>query len=264
MLHFTLDFSCSALHPTCYSLIPMLFDSEVFISSPLISLHLLDVGGNDEALHSIRMEAEDLSSPQLHEVTVHNELGDDIFHQAHFIIFLDDWQPGQEEEGQTEEVCPTVMTKVAKNYEHYGKIIDSRAQKTVRVIVAGNSFINLKCSLLIENAPSVDSGHFVAMGTQLEYEARAQIAKKLGVISAGITSHCPVFTIDLLLVILQLRFWCDAMIIFLLDVTDVIIWGNISGSFHVDLQRARVFRYEGAICGPSNFSQPLLEMTHDR
>lgn len=175
----------------------MLFDSEVFNSTSLISLHLLDVGGNDEALHSIRVEAEDLSSPQLHEVTVHNVLGDDVFHQAHFIIFLDDWQPGQEEEGQTEDVCQTEITKVAKNYQHYGKLIDSRAHKNVLVIVAGESFINLKCSVLMENAPSVDSGHFVAMGTQLEYEARAQIAKKLGVTSAGITSHCSVLTIDL-------------------------------------------------------------------
>lgn len=170
----------------------------MFTSAPLLSLHLLDVGGDDEALHSIRMEAEDLSSPQLHEVTVHSVLGDDVFYQAHFIIFLDDWQPGQEEDGQTEDVCQAVMTKVVKNYQHYGKLIDSRAQKNVRVIIAGNSFINLKCSLLMENAPSVDSGHFVAMGTQLENEARAQIAKKLSVTSAGITSHSSVLVIDLL------------------------------------------------------------------
>ncbi|XP_048091244.1 putative malate dehydrogenase 1B [Alosa alosa] len=222
----------SALHPTCYSLIPLLFDSEVFTSAPLISLHLLDVGGSEEALHGIKMETEDLSSPQLHEITVHNFLDEYVFHQAHFIIFLDDWPPGQEKEGQTEEVGRAVMKKVAKNFQNYGKLIDSRAHKNVRVMVVGDSFINLKCSLLLENAPSVDSSHFVAMGTQLEYEARAQIAKKLGVTSA--------------------------------DVTDVIIWGNISGSFHVDLQRARVFRYEGAIYRPPNFSQPLLEMSNNR
>ncbi|XP_031414542.1 putative malate dehydrogenase 1B [Clupea harengus] len=222
----------SALHPTCYWLIPLLFDSEVFPSAPLISLHLLDVGGSEEGLHGIRMETEDLASSLLHEVTVHNLLDDNIFHEAHFIILLDDWQQGKEKEGKTEDDYEAVKRKVAKNYQHYGKLIDSRAHKNVRVIVAGDSFINLKCCLLLENAPSVDSGHFVAMGTQLEYEARAQIAKKLSVTSA--------------------------------DVTGIIIWGNISGSFHVDFQRARVFRYEGAICGPSHFSQPLLEMAYNR
>ena len=211
------------------------------------------------------METEDLASSLLHEVTVHNLLDDNIFHEAHFIILLDDWQQGKEKEGKTEDDYEAVKRKVAKNYQHYGKLIDSRAHKNVRVIVAGDSFINLKCCLLLENAPSVDSGHFIAMGTQLEYEARAQIAKKLSVTSAGIISHCLMLTMICSKVSNTAgQFRCKVTIIFLLDVTGIIIWGNISGSFHVDFQRARVFRYEGAICGPSHFSQPLLEMAYNR
>lgn len=47
------------------------------------------------------------------------------------------------------------------------------------------------------------------------------------------------------------------------DITDVVVWGNISGSFHVDLQRAEVLRYDGAIRGPDGFSQRVMEMIYD-
>ncbi|XP_063068674.1 putative malate dehydrogenase 1B isoform X2 [Engraulis encrasicolus] len=227
----------SALHPTCYSLIPRLLSPEVFPSDPLISLHLLDPAGGDEDLYTLRQEAEDLSSPKLHSITIHSHLDDCVFKQARIIIFLDDWQHGEEEEEEAagEAVAhmdQAALRKMAAQYRHYGKLINSRADKSVRVMVAGDSFVNLKCSLLLESAPSVDSSHFVAMGTQLECEARAQIGKKLGVKTA--------------------------------DVTDVFIWGNISGHFCMDFQRTRVFRYEGAISGPASFSLPLLEMAYNR
>ncbi|XP_071183952.1 putative malate dehydrogenase 1B [Salvelinus alpinus] len=124
------------------------------------------------------------------------------------------------------------VRKVSERYQQYGRLIDERVHINVAVIVAVNSLVNLKCSLLLENAPSVDSGRFVGMATQQEYEARAHIAQKLSVKTA--------------------------------DVTDVIIWGNIRGSSHVDLQRAKVFQYEGAIWGPLDFSQPVLEIIYDR
>ncbi|XP_024281962.1 putative malate dehydrogenase 1B [Oncorhynchus tshawytscha] len=217
----------SALNPTCYILIPQLFAPGVFWDAPTISLHLLDVGAIEEDLQGVRMETEDLALPQLHKVTVYTEL-DQAFQQAHFIILLDDSWPecGREDEEESK------VRKVSERYQQYGRLIDERAHKNVAVIVAGNTLVNLKCSLLLENAPSVDSGRFVGMATQLEYEARAHIAQKLSVKTA--------------------------------DVTDVIVWGNISGSSHVDLQRAKVFQYEGAIWGPSDFSQPVLKMIYDR
>lgn len=48
------------------------------------------------------------------------------------------------------------------------------------------------------------------------------------------------------------------------DVTNVIVWGNISGSFYADLQKAKVFNYDGAIKGPAFFSQPVRKILHDR
>lgn len=48
------------------------------------------------------------------------------------------------------------------------------------------------------------------------------------------------------------------------DVTDVIVWGNVSSSFYVDLQRAKVYNCDGAISGPPFFSQPVLKIIHER
>ncbi|XP_067116856.1 putative malate dehydrogenase 1B [Osmerus mordax] len=214
----------SALNQTCYILVPMLFTPGVFPEAPPISLHLLDVGGDEEEMQGLRMEIEDLALPQLHQVTGHTDL-DQAFQQAHVIILLDDsWSDGEEEE--------STARKVADRYRGYGQLIEQRAHENVVAIVAGDSLVSLKCSLLLENAPSIDSSRFVVMATQLEYEARAHIAKKLNVKTA--------------------------------DVSDVIVWGNISGISQVDLQRAKVFNYQGAICGPSHLPQPVLEMIYER
>uniref|UniRef100_A0A673KQD2 Malate dehydrogenase 1B, NAD (soluble) n=1 Tax=Sinocyclocheilus rhinocerous TaxID=307959 RepID=A0A673KQD2_9TELE len=46
------------------------------------------------------------------------------------------------------------------------------------------------------------------------------------------------------------------------DKDHMVIWGNISGSFHIDLQRAKVFRCDGTIWGPDGFSQQVMEMIY--
>ncbi|XP_031148149.1 putative malate dehydrogenase 1B isoform X2 [Sander lucioperca] len=77
-----------------------------------------------------------------------------------------------------------------------------------------------------------DSHQFVTVATQLENEAKAIVAKKLKVRTS--------------------------------DITNVIVWGNISGSFYIDLQRAKVFNYDGAIKGPAFFSQPAKSILQGR
>ncbi|KAK2908532.1 hypothetical protein Q8A67_004369 [Cirrhinus molitorella] len=219
----------SALNPVCYSLIPQLFTSGLFPGLPTFSLHLMDADGSEEMLQGLKMETEDLALHQLHEVTVHSGHMQ-AFQGAHFIIFLDDLQPMCESNDEQDDK-DHMVSRVAERFHCYGQLIEANAQKDVRVIVAGDSFVNLKCSLLIENAPSVDPHNFVAMATQLEYEAKTQLAQKLSVKTA--------------------------------DINNVIVWGNISGSFHIDLQRAKVFRYDGAIWGPDGFSQQVMEMIYD-
>ncbi|XP_034033333.1 putative malate dehydrogenase 1B [Thalassophryne amazonica] len=211
-----------ALNPTCYLLIPHLLCSEMFPHISAISLHLLDVEGNEDDLQALRVETEALAAPLLHQVSIHTDLGQ-AFQEADVILLLEERWPDSEEEK---------TKRILARYREYGQLMNTRANKEVKVIVSGDSLVNLRCSLLLDSAQSIDNRHFVAVATQLEHEAQAIIAKKLKVRTS--------------------------------DIKDVIVWGNISGSFYIDLQRAKVVNYEGAIKGPPSFSQPVLKLLFDR
>ncbi|KAL4635808.1 putative malate dehydrogenase 1B [Arapaima gigas] len=215
----------SALSLTCYNLIPLLFGSGLFRDDPTISLHLLELEGSKEALNGLRMEVEDMALPQLRTVTVHSNL-EQAFQHARLVIALDDPAPAQRSDRESR------VRETAERFHQYGQLIGATAHKEVRVIVAGSSFVNLKCVILLESAPSLSYKQCVVTATQLEKEAMFQIVQKLNVTCA--------------------------------DVNNVIVWGNISGSFHTDLQRAQVFRYQGAIWGPPGFSRPVLDVLYDR
>ncbi|XP_069052621.1 putative malate dehydrogenase 1B isoform X2 [Lepisosteus oculatus] len=216
----------SALSPVCYALLPMLGKRDLFSENTVISLHLLDIGGSEEELCSLKTEAEDLALPIFHEITIHTELSE-AFRDADVVLILDDIQP-EEDQALRERA----IKELADRCQNYGLLIDSHSHKEVRVVVAGNSYVNLKCLVVMQNAPSINPHQFVATAIQLENEARAQLAKKLNINTA--------------------------------DVKDVIVWGNITGNSYIDLQRAKVFRYDGAIFGPPDFSQPVLEVIYDR
>ncbi|XP_018585070.1 putative malate dehydrogenase 1B [Scleropages formosus] len=215
----------SALSLTCYNLIPLLFGPGVFRDDPAISLHLLEVDGSQEALDGLRMEVEDMALAQLRKVMVHTTL-EQAFQNARVIVALDDPEPEQQSDVESK------VRKTAERFQKYGQLIGAMAHKEVRVIVAGNSFVNLKCATLLESAPSLSHKQCVVMATQLEKVATFQIVQKLNVTAA--------------------------------DVTNVIVWGNITGNFHIDLQRAKVFRYQGAIWGPPGFSRPVVDVLYDR
>ncbi|XP_070813780.1 putative malate dehydrogenase 1B [Chaetodon trifascialis] len=218
----------SALSPVCHFLIPNLLSAAVFPHVSAISLHLLDLERNEEGLQQLRMDTENLALPLLHQVTIHTDL-EQAFLEADVILLLDErWSDDSDSEDEEQKKG---INRISDRCREYGQLIDTRANKEVKVIVSGDSFVNLRCSLLLDMARSINSRQFVAVATQLENEARAIIAKKLNVRSP--------------------------------DVTNIIVWGNISGSFYVDLQRAKVFNYNGAIKGPAFFSQPVQKILHE-
>ncbi|TTE66794.1 Malate dehydrogenase, cytoplasmic [Bagarius yarrelli] len=237
----------SALNPVCYHLVPMLFTSDTLATFPSISLHLLDVDANEESLLAFKMEVEDMVLSQLHQVDIHPDLNQ-AFQSANLIIvFLEDREPSQDSEQQ--------LGRIVERFDRYGRLIEDKACKDVRVLVVGDVSVHLKCSLLIEKASSMDPRRFVAIATQLEGEARTQIAIHLSVQSHGLNHFIPTDTSDLK--VHRCSFFPIS------DITDVIIWGNINGHFHVDLQRAKVHRYQGAIRGPEGFFQKVLEMIYN-
>ncbi|XP_039894370.1 putative malate dehydrogenase 1B isoform X2 [Simochromis diagramma] len=195
----------------------------------ITGLHLLDLEGNKEQLQSLRLEIEELAISMLHQVTTGTDL-ERAFRKADVILLLDDG--GHDGENEGEEVKKKKVKVISERYKEYGQLIDATAKETVKVIVSGDSFLNLRCSLLVDSARSIDSHQFIAAAAQLENEAKAVLGKKMRMRPS--------------------------------DITDVIVWGNISGTFYIDLQRAKVFNHDGPITGPAFFSQPLLSIFLDR
>ncbi|XP_029462209.1 putative malate dehydrogenase 1B isoform X2 [Rhinatrema bivittatum] len=215
----------SASEPACYNLIPILASGKVFGMSIEISINLLDNDDNMEVLQGLMMEAQDLAFPLLRNVSVHS-ISDEAFLKADVIIVLDDFFPRM---GQTHRECKKQMAKQCKKY---GELIERNANREVKVIVAGRTFVNLKTFLILQHVPSIEKYNVVALASELEWKAKAQLARKLGMSAA--------------------------------EVKDVIVWGNISGMSHLDLKIAKVYKYDGAIWGPGNFSHPMLDVIYDR
>lgn len=117
-------------------------------------------------------------------MTIHTDL-EQAFQEADVILLLDEWSDGNETENEGEEEKKKKVKEMSERYREYGQVINTRANKEVKVIVAGGSFVSLKCSLLVETAHVIDSHQFVTMATQLENKAKAILANKLKVRASG-------------------------------------------------------------------------------
>lgn len=118
-------------------------------------------------------------------MTVHTD-PQQAFREADVIVLLDDTNGGRRGEGEEEEEEKQEVKSVCNRYREFSRLIDAKANKQVKVIVSGDFHVNLRCSLLLEGAHSIDSHQFVAVATQLENEARSVVAEKLGVRPTGI------------------------------------------------------------------------------
>lgn len=122
-------------------------------------------------------------------MTIHTDL-EEAFHKADVIILLDEmWCDDSDTEDEEEKKKKNVQA-ISERYRKYGPLIDTRANKEVKVIVSGDSLANLRCSLLLDNIHSIESRQFVTVATQLQNEARAIVAKTLKVRSSGSKSLC--------------------------------------------------------------------------
>lgn len=131
-------------------------------------------------------------------MTIHTDL-EQAFREADVIVLLDEGWSEDSDRGNEEEVKKKTVKGISDRYREYGQLIDTMANKDVKVIVSGDSFVNLRCSLLLDNVHSIDSHQFVTVATQLENEAKAIVAKKLKVRTSGskfspfvpsVYSHC--------------------------------------------------------------------------
>ncbi|XP_074255265.1 putative malate dehydrogenase 1B isoform X1 [Saimiri boliviensis] len=213
----------SASTPACYNLIPILTSGEVFGMQTEISITLFDNKQAEEHLKSLVMETQDLVSPVLRSISICTTV-EEAFRQAQVIVVLDDTT---DKEVFSLEDCLRSRVPLCRLY---GCLIEKNADESVRVIVGGKTFVNLKTALLMTYAPRV-ARSIIAVALGVEGEAKATLARKLKTTPSYIK--------------------------------DVIIWGNISGNNYVDLRKTKVYRYESAIWGPLHYSRPLLNLIFD-
>ncbi|XP_008113138.1 putative malate dehydrogenase 1B isoform X2 [Anolis carolinensis] len=215
----------SACVNICYQLIPLFTNGEIFGMESEVSIHLLDRSSYKDILEGIVMETQDLASPLLRSVSSHTELNE-AFLDADVIVLLDDI---------LQESIPTIedcIRQVTHQCEIYGPLIEKNAKSSVRVVVMGKTFTNLKALMLMTYAPSINPRNIVTIAMLLESEAKAMVARKLQMHPAGIKN--------------------------------LIVWGNICGCSYVDLNRTELYRYDSAIWGPPSFFRHLLDVLFDR
>ncbi|KAL4844158.1 hypothetical protein H8958_007250 [Nasalis larvatus] len=183
----------------------------------------LDHQQAEEYLKSLVVETQDLASPVLRSASICTKV-EEAFCQAHVIVVLDQ---STDKEVFTLEDCLRSRVPLCRLY---GYLIEKNAHESVRVIVGGKTFVNLKTVLLMRYAPRI-AHNIIAVALGVEGEAKAILARKL--------KTAPSY------------------------IKDVIIWGSISGNNYVDLRKTRVYRYESAIWGPLHYSRPLLNLIFD-
>ncbi|CAO2624796.1 Putative malate dehydrogenase 1B, partial [Lemmus lemmus] len=213
----------SASNNACYHIIPLLISGEVFGTHTEISLTLFDREQRESYLESLVMEIEDLASPILRSVSLCTNT-EDAFLQAQVIIILDD---STDQEVYSLESC---LRSRAPLCRLYGYLMEKNAHESVKVIVGGKTFVNLKTALLMQYAPNI-AHNIIAVALGVEGQAKAMLARKMKTASASIK--------------------------------DVIIWGNISGNNYVDLRKAKVYNYESAIKGPPGYYHLVLNSIFD-
>ena len=124
-----------------------------------------------------------------------------------------------------------VIRDAAMKYDLYGSIMDYTAQKDVHVIVVGN-WSNTGAALMARRVTSIDKTNFIASSTLVQSQACSVLAGKLGVASA--------------------------------DVQRVGIYGRSQGyNVLVDASTAQVYRYQGSIVGPEQFSLGVKKCMFD-
>ncbi|XP_012891550.1 PREDICTED: putative malate dehydrogenase 1B isoform X1 [Dipodomys ordii] len=213
----------SATTPVSYSLIPILTSGEVFGKNTEISLTLFDQQKVEHYLKVIVMEMQDMASQLLLRISYCTKI-EEAFRQAQVIIILDE---STDKEVTSLEDCLRSKVSLCRLYAYQ---IEKNAHESVKVIVGGKSFVNLKAILLMQYAPRI-ARNVIAVAMGVEGQARATVARKLKTTASLIK--------------------------------DVIIWGNISGNNYVDLRKARVYGYDSAIWGPPNYSRPVLSLIFD-
>ncbi|KAL3837166.1 hypothetical protein ACJMK2_022543 [Sinanodonta woodiana] len=215
----------NASSAVCYAMIEAIGRGDVFGKNIEIKLKLYDSLDKGEYLDGVEMEVHDLALGLLRGVQFTSDIKE-AFKDCEAIVLLDSVV---KDESMSKE---TWIKANAALFTNYAKVINEVANRNVRVLLCGDGPINFNAYMMIKNAPNISRQNFVALSGMVENHAKAVMAEKLRVNSAG--------------------------------VVDLIIWGNVTGEHYVDINTCRVHGYDGAIWGPPSFSLPAKEMVFDK
>jgi len=120
-----------------------------------------------------------MAFPLLRSISAHTEV-DKAFLQADVIIVLDDilLKRGT----LTLENCIRTVSEIC---QVYAPLIEKNAKSGVRIISTGKTFVNLKAMMIITYGPSIKPENVIAVATSWESAAKAMLARKLNMNTAG-------------------------------------------------------------------------------
>ncbi|XP_033625403.1 putative malate dehydrogenase 1B [Asterias rubens] len=214
----------NAASPVAYHMLREIAQGDVLGKGTEVSIKLLTEPDCIKTVEGMKMEMEDLACPLLRNIVLTTDVKH-AFKDASAIIFLD--EIAQSEDMEKAEW----LRQNAEVYTEYAKVLNNTALPDVKVIVAGTGPLNFNAFILGHFTPSILRQNVVALARLEENHAKSAIARRIKVKTAG--------------------------------VMNLVIWGNIGGTTHTDLKKAKVRGCDGAIWGPPFYSRPVGEMVHD-
>ena len=189
-----------------------------------VTIRLLTDESSVEFVEGTKMEVIDLGCTLLRDVVVTTDTKQ-AFKDTSAVIFLDEI-PKEDDTERSEW-----LKKNERLFTSYGKVLNECAKSEVKVMVAGSGPVNFNALMLGLASPAILRQNVVAVSRVHENRAKAAISRRIKVNTSG--------------------------------VVDLVVWGNIAGTTHIDVEIARVHGYEGAIWGPPTYSRPVREVVHD-
>jgi len=165
-----------------YSLLALIAKGDVFGNDQPVDLVMLDLSFAAEAMKGVQMELQDCAFPMLNSITATTDQTEG-FTDIDVAVLVGAFprKPGMERKD--------MLAKNAEIFQAQGKLLDTVAKKTVKVLVVGNP-ANTNALIASRCAPSIPKENFSAMTRLDQNRATAQIAAKSGVSSDKVKNVC--------------------------------------------------------------------------
>jgi malate dehydrogenase len=183
-----------------YSLLFRIAAGEMFGSHQPLILHLLEIPPAMPSLQGLVMELEDGGFPLLKGVVATSDIQEG-FRGVNWALLVGSVprKPGMERKD--------LLGVNGKIFVGQGRALQKNAAPDARILVVGNP-CNTNCLITMHNAPDIPRDRFFAMTRLDENRAKAQLAKKAGLLVTA--------------------------------VTNVVIWGNHSSTQYPDFYNAKI------------------------